>query len=159
MTEKRTQKGEAGGSIRELIERRKRGTEGLIPTTPYVNPNAEEYMPSETKPKQEPFHQPVMELPMVSHFIAEDFVTKIFSIETRYENSRRPVLIDRGFKNILDILSQLSHVDVSQMLNNILREFLQFDGILTIMPELEEYIQKQQRSISLSFKSKERNNG
>ena len=157
MTENRTQKGENGGSIRDLIERRKEG-KNLIPSTPYLG---EKDIPVEApKPKLEQEDMPnlpAME-PPASSWVAADFVDKILSAETRYENSRQTVLIDRGFKNILDILSQLSGVDISRILNNILREFLQPDGLLSIMPELEQYIQKQQRSISLTFKTP-KNNG
>lgn len=163
MSDNYAQKG--GIRVRDLVKTNKNGANTIpIPSSPFSADNqCSEIDPTEVNnsPKLPQAAQPKTDIFSTSPvegvtFVPADFVTRLFSNSVRYENSKKTVLIDQEFKNMLDTLSQISKTDVSQILNNILNHFLGMESKYSIVSELHKYIQKQQQSITQNFKPNNR---
>lgn len=50
----------------------------------------------------------------------EEFINAMLATDTKYDNSKKTVSLDKAFKDILDTISQFYRIDISQLLNNIL---------------------------------------
>lgn len=157
MSDNHAQKG--GITVRSLIGQQNRSPAGTIsiPSDPFSEPE----LPDRTEISNSSKRTQVTSMPVSNNsepdsegvpFVPADFVAGLFSTSIRYENSKKTVLIDQGFKNMLDTLSQISKTDVSQILNNILNNFFGMESHYSIVPELHRYIQKQQYTITQNFK-------
>lgn len=161
MSDNSLQKGEKGGnSLRDIIERGQHKSKAQIPTSPFVNraipseePSAEtpsQARPLAEQPNSEPQH--IATHNVNSNFDQVRFVDSMFSTSTRYENGKQTVMIAHDFKILLDTLSKVSGTDISQILNNILNQFLGHESPYSCMLALHEYIQKRQQVINQHFK-------
>lgn len=84
-----------------------------------------------------------------------NLLNAMLASDTKYDNSRRTVSLDKSFKDILDTVAQFCRIDVSQVLNNILSYYFRngkFSEVL--MAELLRRIQKkQQHVLAQSFRN------
>jgi hypothetical protein len=80
---------------------------------------------------------------------AEIDIAKIFSKDAKYKNSHSPVVICEKYKDFVDLLSELSKCEISQILNNILSLYF---GNEDISNQLNSYAKSKYKERLQQFK-------
>ncbi len=87
----------------------------------------------------------------IPDFPQSELVKDLLSTDRKYQNGRQPVLVDRSFKEILDAMSKLGKIEVSQIVNNSLRFFIGYEGKFCVLSEIHQHLDKQHSALSEKF--------
>jgi hypothetical protein len=74
-----------------------------------------------------------------------DVFQSLLSKEKTYNNGNKPIIIDVGLKDNLDILSAVSSVPVSTIVNNLLNMIFSNDSVYNLNFNVTEYLLRRQK--------------